>query len=1244
MGNNWTEKQLDAISADGTAVLVSAAAGSGKTSVLVERIIKRISDTENKIPADKMVIVTFTNDAAAQMKQRLNAALSDAIDKNPQNIWLCKQQSLLQNAKISTISSFCFDLIRENIENLDVAAGFRILEETENDVVLSDAIENAFEKFYKNSPDKMTLLIDFYSSSKRNDSELEANIMDLYKKLTAIPFYNEWLDIQLKNINSGFNSDGVFEQLALNEIKSIIKKCIKSAEKAESLCAEIADINAKINDKPLAAITSESDTLKKILCEIENDAAWDDIVRLCSSFATPTIYFSTKTLNDDLKENIPQIKFLRSRYKDLLGDMKPLLVDSVSIENDNKIVYNMLGALIELIGIYESEIKAIKSKKNALSFSDGEQLAIKLLAARDDDGKVVQTPLAMELSEYYKIIMIDEFQDSNNTQDLIFKLLSHNGSASKMGDNVFVVGDVKQSIYRFRFANPKLFLNALNHANTYCQDIQIDEKKAVKVLLNQNFRSSKGTVDFINFIFENIMSIDVGDIEYGDDEKLVLGASYPETDNDNNEIDRRTEIILVDMISKNTAENSDNDDTESLKDGDGNTEKAITKADVAEARAVAKKIYSMLGNTMVFDDGILRPSECKDFCILTRNNQLQAMYADMLSELNIKTKQGKPKGYLKSREVSVLINMLNIIDNPMQDIALVSVLMSPMFMFSPDDLARLKCMAETPKDAVYLTILKALDGENETVSLENTDELYQKLTAFISTFNTLRYISASVSLEKLIRTIYDNTDFLSAVQIYKNGKQKRANLHLLFNYAQSYEENSTGGLSGFLRFLSSVSDRDSDFSVASTVSSSENAVEIKTIHSSKGLEFPYVFLCSTSKRFNLLNKINLFSSRAFHFSYENGIGFNIKDREKLSSYQSVQYAVLENQYIKDQLSEEMRLLYVALTRAKERLFISIVNDEKTGKHIEAIAKNAVYNPDFAEDIVTSSKSMQEWLLAVLLRHKEFNRVISEKYESCVDIKCFDEKTVPEITVTVSDTSAIVVDDNVLKPYDIDEDELAVLTRNFNYKYDGENTETAAKLTITEIAKMEAEDDIYLRIPEFAADNMQLSAADKGTAMHTFMQFANFSFAQDDVVKEGKRLCDNGIISQIEYTNLDFKALERFFASDTYKRITNSDEVYRERKFLVEISELGLDDELGLEYNNTDSMLQGIIDCFFREGDGYVLIDYKTDHVNSPAVLVSRHERQLKVYSKAIEKIYGMPVKEAYLYSFCFSTEVQIDLS
>lgn len=1221
----WTEAQRDAISIRGRAVIVSAAAGSGKTSVLVERLAQLLADCDDKIPAEQMAVVTFTNDAAQGMRMRLTAELEKRISENPENTWLREQLLHLGMAKISTIHAFCFDLIRENLSSLNITAGFRIADGMEQSVLLSEAVNAAIEEGCRFRREETDLLYDFFCT--RTDAALEEIVTSLYKFLLSVPFGEDWLETVINRCKAPFSPDT--DILAESYLRTPEQLYRKAARMAELACGYASDIGA---DKPCELMKSEAEAFLSAAERLRDKALpWDERVAFNISFAAMRFPKIEKGSPEEMEKE--RIQALRNAYKKLITGIRELMLSTEQIEEDYRIHADILSALRNILASVRTEMNRVKAEKNLLDFSDAEQLTLKLLAVKREDGTLEKSSLAKELSEFYRVIMVDEFQDSNNIQDLIFKLLSNGGTAERNGDSFFAVGDIKQSIYRFRQANPKIFLRMTEQSERYSEECA---SKNVSVMLNKNFRSSREVVDFVNFIFRGIMSVRVGELDYSDDEALVMGASYDDEP-------RPTEIIMARSSSAAETENADTGDasaddaetgeeTSDTPEDDGDPE-AMTAEEMSgielEAEAVAAKISGMIkSGCTVTENGVKRPCRGGDFCVLMRDRARGAYFSKTLSGLGIGSRCEEVTGYLSSREISVLLNLLRVADNPLQDIPLLSVLMSPMFMLDADEIARIRLLNRD--GFLYQAVQEALSDEHARQSF------YPKLLRFRETVNGIRIKAARGSVESVIRSIYDDTDFIGVMNTFDDGDRKQANLKLLISYVSSYESASTGGLSGFLRYVDGVSRSGGDFSQASSAVLSEDTVAIKTIHKSKGLEYPFVFLCGISKAFNTRD----FSASVIT-NAELGIGLKIRKKAELKRYPSYQFAAIRDVNFSEQLSEEMRLLYVALTRARERLFITFADRKTFPRKLEKLAlsydlSGGILTPDMCAE----GKSFEDWLLMALARHPDCGAF--RRFGSIPVVQGEVPSVVYSEYVCGGDTGA-AAESEVAE--EITEAELETAAEKIRQAmldgYDYSLSRLPAKLTVTDISKTDALHSQTAKKPLFALEADDISAADIGTATHAFLEHADFRAARISPENELERLVGESIISEATAERVSLSSLKSFFAGELCERMLKSEKIERERKFLVRISDIGLDDELGRKYNNTIGMLQGIVDCVFHEEDGVVLLDYKTDRVATAQQLADRYRTQLELYKLAMRVVYSKPVKGAYIYSLRLNTTIEI---
>lgn len=1289
MAVSWTPEQSDAINVKNRAAVVSAAAGSGKTAVLVEKLLRILSDRDDPVSADRIVVVTFTNDAAAQMKQRLCAKLAEAAEQDPENDWLVSQQSLIPSAKISTIHSFCFDMIRGNAALIGVDAGFRVLDQSEDDAISAQAAENVFDEWFSEHTEDMKRLTEFFCPDSRNEEKLAAIIPPLRKKFLALPFPKQHMeDIAAAYEHTAELLERVCEDESDVSAKSalladpLISYYIKSSstrlnkyidtadESTGKLINEYSRIISEIELHSQSSETAYKDTT-------DNIRKARDIITALEADSAKTEYIRRKLMSDDFyifsgntftPEKITLSKAFKykvkyagsSKAETVKPDVNTDLIDTekgrrkAALDSIKKLMgrytfsdiladYTRHGQICRLLFALMSDIfaeeKRLRAEKNALSFSDAEQLAVELLCTRDDNGNIAPTPLAKELSDYFNIVMIDEFQDSTAVQELIFRMLSKGGSAIAPGTNFFAVGDVKQSIYRFRCSDPTIFLANIRESVDYANDGSTERSR---IYLNRNFRSSHGVVEFVNAVFGAIMSEENGSVVYDDTAMLIEGAAI-------GDIYGPTEIITLppSVTPEEEAEEDEADD-----DTDDNEDDKLSSVDIIEAKCTAVRIKELLENEHITENGEERPVRPSDICILMRGVKKAGIYVSCLEELGISVQGPAEESYLGSREISVLINLLRCIDNCTLDVPMTSVLMSPMFMFTAEDMARLRVRRTS---SVYNDILLSASGRKEV-----PEELQKRCAKFLETFGKLREYAAVHTAAELIDFIYSRTDFMAVISVYKDSAKKKANLRLLPIYAEKFDKNGSGGLSGFLRFIDSMLRNKKDFEAASAVSSVSDSVSIKTIHKSKGLEYPFVFLCRSFVKFNLRDTNGKTVFSPFPDGSGSSVGFRITDSGKYAVYESFPREVLSEMLKKSQRDEEMMLLYVALTRAKYKLFITRRSDDEpvTSKktvgdrraELAALIRNNGGKYD-CRDAAGECMCMEQWLDIALSLFEKSNTE--------------NEKHLGECRVIFTDGK---LSENEDKTDDIfvraqpDENRAKLFRENLADNYDRTLSVTASKLTVSEIAQKHEP-----KLRRFFGEAVQerkakkavtgISAADRGTAVHSFMQFCDIKklaeTSQDKrdeaVVSEAKRLCSLGHLTAKQSECADPAIIGKFLDSDLCGRIIRSGNVMREKKFLVKIADLCIDkqilDNSGLMvYNETEGMLQGVADLIFEENGSLVLADYKTDRYVTPEELKERYSMQLYLYAKALSLIFNKPVTEACLYSFELGTAVKTELS
>ncbi|MDE6035150.1 MAG: UvrD-helicase domain-containing protein [Ruminococcus sp.] len=1217
----WTSEQKNAINARNSSVVVSAAAGSGKTAVLTERIIELIRNPETAVSADKMIIVTFGNDATAELRKRLDTKLYNLISNTSDNevlSHLMKQQILLQNAKISTINSFCFELIRDNLTEQGITSGFSIIDDTEDNIIKSHAMEDLIEYYSEYDPEKLSVVYDNFC--KKDMRSLTDVINQTDNFLTSVSFREKWLDKAVEMYRKPFTESVYYGQFMKKSIENLtvayrlVTECYGLIDKMFK-----GDRKVSVYDKTEVLIEKEIRQIKDYLEIFKAGNIPDNEITEKTACFDSLNKIAVRSQKDKAKcDMVIRDEFVtkRKKYIELTKEITEMCE---SPEQDYRLSAKITEILAEMMKKYYSLIWERKCVKNALTFHDGERLALEILSETDGDGNIIQSEIAEKISEFYDIIMIDEYQDSNNKQDLIFKLISKNyrhdeNGDTLYGDNVFLVGDVKQSIYGFRLANPENFVSTLKHSEPYSENSKAPNKK---IFLNQNFRSSPEVIDFVNYVFSNIMSEKCGDIEYTDDERLNFD---PEINFGEHDDSRLTHISFINTEVKKDEKKSG---TKRKKKEKSNTEAIFT----------ANKIASMLRNGYeVSEQGIKRPCRPSDFCILVRNNDYINVYAKEIEKLGIPVRTHEDKGYLESREIAVLLDVLRVINNPLTDISVMAVLTSPMYMFSHGEMAFIKSL-DTEKP-LFVIISGIVRGDYA----ECAPALQERCRDFTESIEKLRLDSVTMTIGELIGRIYDTTDFISVMQLYSDGDKKRANLRLLIQYAKKYESSSsyegTGGLSGFLRHIDKVK-KNGGYKTEKTAVSSGDYVSVMTLHKSKGLEFTFVFMVENNIAFRYDNDTVLCSP-------DGRAGYNLYDRRRMKKHNTFQRIMLYNERKNGTRSEEMRLMYVGLTRAKQQLFINIGYNETVLKSLKDLINDYKSCDGDLKNMSVSAKKFSDWMWLCIMNHVDFRKIADRL---CIDApvakssdKIFEyefcDNPEEQKAEEIQELPEIMPDENICKR----------IYRIINNSYDDSLSRIPAKLSVTQITRKYKEEenfDFKLKRPKFVSERDVLTGAERGTAIHTFFQYCNFESAGKNPENEINRLVSMGYIStgQAECINPD--KVRAFLESSLYERAIKSYQIWREKKFTVAVSELKLEDGLMEKFRNTDNMIKGIVDLMFEESDGIVIVDYKSDRHTTTEKLAERYTMQMKLYKSAVELTTGKNVKEIYLYSIELEKAVKI---
>ncbi len=1171
MSRSWTNEQQQAIEARGGSLLISAAAGSGKTAVLVERVIRRIADPVNPVDADKLTVVTFSNAAAAEIRERVDTALSALIAERPDDYGLRRQQMLLAKAHICTIHSFCMDVIRHHFQQLSVSPDFRIGDDNELALLRAESAAEVVEEYYASGSAAFFSLVEMVSSG-RDDRRLMQTIERLHTFVRSHPFPEHWLDEKLTLYDPDIPvHTSVWGEAVLAYTQQALEHSLRLFQQALSIIREDAALS-----KAYLIRFSEDTGYAEGLLEYAQDGAWDELYAALRRYEFGTLGQLRGFDDKALKERLLGI---RSSFKAAVKSLRErqFCATAEQHKEDMLDLLPKITVLFEVVKAYGARYEEKKRERNLLDFTDLEQLALRLLV-QQEDGRMVETAVAHELAQGIEEIFIDEYQDVNEVQNEIFK------AVSREGQNLFMVGDVKQSIYRFRQAMPELFLHYKEVFAPYD-----GAHYPAKITLGRNFRSRSGVTSAVNFIFTQVMSKKLGEIDYEGDEQLIPAAVYPPADR------LQVHLHVVD------ASQLEDDET----------------ASVLEARHIAQQIVKLLSEgLLVTEGGSQRRASFRDIAILLRSVKDKAqVYTKELAACGIPVYSDASGDYFKAKEVAVMLSMLRAIDNPLSDIDLAAVMLSPMFSFTATELSRIRLAdARVP---LYLAAIR----------YAKTDE---KTARFLETLVALRTGAVSLSPDRLIESVYTHTGYDLMVLAMPNGQKRLNNLRLLSEYARGFEASGCKTLSSLVRLFNRMLEQGLSLGEAPAFADTADAVRIISMHKSKGLEFPVCFVADCAKQFNRqdLNEPSLLHS---------ALGFSCKRREPevLKQYTTVPQEALRLEISKGMLSEEMRILYVALTRAREYLFITAA-EKKLDKKLVKLAENIGENVKMSPFAVQSAQSFSDWVLSAALRKKEAAclRELAGLDDACVlpDEAGWEVQIIaptapdaaePEMTEEAASVEIAVAP--------VDEALLHRLRERMQKRYAFiQSVEIPTKLAVSDIAKQSAKAE--LRAPAFTFTG-GLTPAQKGSALHKFMQFADYARAGADLVDEVARMQRQSYLTPEEAAAIDKKKLAEFFSGALAKRMFASPRLMRELKFISQLPAGEYDPAGGNAGGEDTIVIQGVADCVFEEDGGLVIVDYKTDAAKSAEELVKRYALQLDYYKRALEKSLALPVKECILYSF-----------
>lgn len=1240
---DWTREQLAAINTSGCDLLVAAAAGAGKTAVLVERIIRRIIDESNPIDIDNMLIVTFTNAAASEMRERIGEALEKELEKKPDSYKLQRQMLLLNKASITTIHSFCMDVVKNNCHMLDLDPDFRIADETESLLLRLEAMEELFEEKYEEEDMDFIYLLDRYGGN-RDDEKLKSMVLNIYDFIQSSPWPEEWMDKALKSYDTSGTWDfsetpwaKIIMDYAKVEIQGALNQLLKAKKIAEDnigyeKCAEQLD-----NDIQMVLRLKES-----------AEESWDQLYKAYRTLEFPKQQSPDKKAD---KTDYEVLKALRKEAKDRLNALGDDFFNCSSddIKGDLQALYPVLSTLCRLVSSFSRIYMGKKKEKAIIDFNDLEHFCLNILIEKDEKGNTRPSPVALSIRDRFKEILVDEYQDSNSVQEAILSVISRR---DENNPNIFMVGDVKQSIYRFRQAKPELFLDK------YERYSEKEGSKERKIKLFKNFRSRKEVLEGVNFIFRQLMSPYLGEIDYNEDEFLNIGAFYPDEDREKSLINHEIELHIVDLnkedASKEEPEEEKSNEAEDIEDLD---------AVQTEARLIGQKILYLMGMTedspgpfRVYDVKLndYRDIMYKDIVILLRTVRGWAeVFLQELEAMGIPVFADTGTGFFQRPEVQVVMSLLQIIDNPMQDIPLISVLKSPIAGFTSEELLDIRL--EDKEGSFYDALKKTSNKE---------DDLGKKAKGFLERLEIWRDKALHMPTDELIWYLMNETGYYSFVGAMPQGHQRQANLKVLFERAKQYEETSFKGLFNFINFINKLKTSSGDMGNAKILGENDDVVRIMSIHKSKGLEFPVVFLGGTGKRFNLRD-----TNDTLLLHGELGFGIDLVDPVGRIYYSTVPKQAIKQRIKLESLSEEMRVLYVAMTRAKEKLIITGCdnNIEKSLNKWSAALDSA--EEKLPPDLVVRGQRYLDWIGLALMRHEDFHELM-KSYD--INIGC--PRTIDndqskwninlwkkeDFLRTKQEEGEKQEEAGLLKEL---ENQIGItkpredIARKLEWSYPYEKaTKLPAKLTVTELKRLTTETEEveptaklyrthHLKKPNFLKTDDAMTAAEKGSAMHYVMQHLDLDKTDtlEEIEEQIQKLYEEEFITEQWAKAIDAKKIYTFFSSPIGKRIKKADKVYREMPFNIEASwEEIFSDEEGSK-SEEKILIQGIIDLYFMEGEKLILLDYKTDHVdrNSIDEVISRYRTQIQFYEKALNKALKRDVDEKYIYLFAIDEAVEI---
>jgi len=1248
-----TKEQEAAILTRGNNVLVSAAAGSGKTFVLVERVMEMICNEEldekgkpKAIDIDRLLVVTFTDAAATEMRRRISKELAERLSKHPNNELLQRQFALSNRSSIMTIHAFCLSMIRRFFHVLEIDPGFRVADTTEIDLLKAETIDEVFEKnyrsFYENGENSAFIHALRHFSDRIDDWAFKGLILKIFDFAWSFPNPMGWLQEQVKNyeLKDGINGS-IWYKFFREHMKDVFNNVLKNMQDIHKLA-----LNPNIPEKHREITAMNIEQIYGVLDSLTEKKSLQDFYAAMDFDPGRLTSAKSKTLDGKMDE--AQIKALREKistertktFTDVIKQVREraLVKSPVAMEEDLRRSHEVVTELARLVSQFAQEFAAAKAERNIMDFSDFEHFCLKIMVKENEKGEWIPNELANEVAGLYDEIFIDEYQDSSLIQEIILNAVAGRKIGAK---NRFMVGDIKQSIYRFRLARPEIFIDKL------VQYKNPENPEGQLITLAENFRSRNNVIDGINFLMSQLMSGGAGDVDYDEDVRLRYASKFEGTD----------ATCILHIVDK-AGGGEEYDNPESTE----NTIEELARAEV-EAKIAAEYVQKLIkAGFMVREKGesgyTYRRVRYSDIVILLRAKSHAQIFADELKNLDIPAFSGGDDDYFAATEVLTMLALLQIIDNPLQDTPLISVMYSPIFRFIADELVEIRHFNSESRN-------EKMDFYERVInySENGTDEkLRSKINNFLEKLEKWRDLSVILPISQLILELYENTGFFNYVGLLLGGNIRQANLNLLFEKAADFERTSYMGLFNFIRYIEKLQRGNFGLATAAVFSENSDLVRIMTIHKSKGLEFPIVLLCDCGKALNLRD-----ARGAFLMHWDLGFGFSSLDLDLgISSPTFARYAV-SKRIEAESLSEELRVLYVALTRAKEKLILigTVSNLEKKSDKLSKIAmRNNLVIPAYD---VLGGRSFLDWILMGMMRHKNFEDILKSydisanilKDNSNWEIAITNPNEITKNTRQKKEIFGRLVE--VLENLDLHHDHSGKrdeISRRLNYRYPFEHGAVApSKMSVSEVKRMYYREfsggdsknyfsqAAEFKMPEFVKVKAEITAAERGIIFHKVLEFLDFD--SGDIPSLLQDLENRGILAEGDSKHVNIKKLQNFLKSDIAERLRRAKMIKREMRFAIGIEASQIDAEL--KNTKGDMILHGIVDCIFEEDDGnLVILDYKTDYVGDASDMVlkeiaERYRAQIILYKTAIERIFDKNVKEALLWFFAAGRALKLDV-